>query len=425
MAVSPDRRAMAGTGVSPMSGVELPLFADRHNHPYLYATLRAGLELTAAASIDEAVCLIRARLQSQPPAANDFLLCYGWSSALGELPLDDLQLTAPVVVFHRSLHQLQLNQAAAGKLSASYPEEVGKLADRNWFELNFQRVLNWFAGAGLTVSALQEFFAWQRSIGIGYVEELLCCGSRELELFAQADLLERTRFWASPETFRALSSDEQRQIHGLKLFLDGALGSWTAALREPYADRPDCRGLLLYEDYDLAELIYRLAPLGKGLAIHAIGDAATEQAVRICRQLGTRLYGFSEIRIEHAQLITPGDAALARKMGIALCLQPNFSIDSLSYRERLGNERAEHNNPLRMLIDDIGYEPGIDLLFGTDGMPHGAEFAIQQGLVPPHSGQQLTLSELAAGFSGVAVSPGKIVCRFVEDCPEIEIACEK
>lgn len=422
MAVSSDSRAVVGTGVSPMNGVELPLFADRHNHPYLYATLRAGLDLTAAASIDEAVCLIRARLQSQPPVAGDFLLCYGWSSSLGELPLNELQLATPVVVFHRSLHHLQLNQAAAGKLSASYPAEVEKLSDRNWFELNFQRVLNWFAGTGLTVSALQEFFAWQRSIGIGYVEELLCCGSRELELFAEADLLQQTCFWASPETFRALSSNEQRQIHGFKLFLDGALGSWTAALREPYADRPDCRGLLLYEDYDLAELIYRLAPLGKGLAIHAIGDAATEQAVRICRQLGTRLNGFSEIRIEHAQLITPGDAALARKMGIALCLQPNFSIDSISYCERLGSERAAHNNPMRMLIDDVGYEPGIDLLFGTDGMPHGAAFAIEQGLLPPHSGQQLTLSELAAGFSGVTVAAGKIVCRFVDERPEIEIA---
>lgn len=404
-----------------MSEVELPLFADRHNHPYLYATLRAGLDLSSAAGIEEGISLIRARLQEQPPAADDFLLCYGWSSAFGELPLDELRLASGVVVFHRSLHQLQLNPAAAARLAERYPAEVAKLSDRNWFELNFQRVLNWFAGSGLTAAGLQEFYAWQRTLGIGYVEELLCCGSRELELFAQAGLLERTRFWASPETYQALSSEEQRLIRGFKLFLDGALGSWTAALRTPYADRKDCRGLLLYEDYDLAELIYRLAPLGKGLAIHAIGDAATEQALRICRQLGTRLNGFSEIRIEHAQLITLADATRARKMGIALCLQPNFSIDSVSYRERLGPERAEHNNPFRMLIDEVGYEPGIDLLFGTDGMPHGATFAIEQGLVPPEAGQQLTLAELAAGFSGAAVADGKIVCRFVEDRPQVEI----
>jgi len=408
-----------------MSGVELPLFADRHNHPYLYATLRAGLDLSAAESIEAAVDLIRERLRSQAARSGDFLLCYGWSSALGELPLDDLKLSAEVVVFHRSLHQLQLNAAAAAKLSESHPTEVAKLTDRTWFELNFQRVLNWFAGAGLTVEALQEFFAWQSSLGVGYVEELLCCGSRELDLFAQAGLLERTKFWTSPETYRELSPVEQQQIHGFKLFLDGALGSWTAALRDPYADRPDCRGLLLYEDYDLAEVIYRLAPLGKGLAIHAIGDAATEQAVRICRQLGTRLNGFSEVRIEHAQLITRADALLARKSGIALCLQPNFSIDSLSYRERLGEGRAEHNNPFRMLIDEVGYEPGIDLLFGTDGMPHGAVFAIEQGLVPPHAGQQLTLSELAAGFSGGAVADGKIICRFVDERPSVEIVGKK
>lgn len=408
-----------------MSVVELPLFADRHNHPYLYATLRAGLDLSAAESIDEAVNLIRERVRSHKPSSDDLLICYGWSSAFGELPLDELQLAVGVVVFHRSLHQLQLNAAAAAKLSESHPAEVQKLTDRTWFELNFQRVLNWFAGTGLTVAALREFFSWQCSLGIGYVEELLCCGSKELDLFAQAELLERTKFWASPETYRGMSEDEQRQIHGFKLFLDGALGSWTAALREPYVDRPDCRGLLLFEDYDLAELIYRLAPLGKGLAIHAIGDAATEQAVRICRQLGTRLNGFSEIRIEHAQLITQPDAALARKLGISLCLQPNFSIDSVSYRERLGGKRAERNNPLRMLIDDVGYEPGIDLLFGTDGMPHGATFAIEQGLVPPHAGQQLTLSELAAGFSGGPVADGKIICRFVDERPKVEIVAKK
>lgn len=404
-----------------MTQVELPLFADRHNHPYLYATLRAGLDLSAAAEVEAALELIRARLKGEPQRADELLLCHGWSSAIGDLPLDSLAASAAVVVFHRSLHRLQLSPRAAAILATQHPEEISRLEDRIWFELNFQRVLNWFAGSRLTAAGLQDFYAWQRRLGIGFVEELLCCGSWELNLFAEAGLTGLTRFWASPETWAELGEGDRSRIHGFKLFLDGALGSWTAALREPYSDRPDCSGLLLYEDYELAEIIYRLAPQGKGLAIHAIGDAATEQAVRICRQLGTRLNGYSEVRIEHAQLITRKDALAARKMGISLCMQPNFSIDSAVYRERLGEQRAELNNPFRMLIDDVGFEPGIDLLFGTDGMPHGAEYAIRQGLEPPCSGQQLTLEELAAGFSGAPAEGGRIVCRFERERLEIEI----
>ncbi len=404
-----------------MTKVELPLFADRHNHPYLYATLRAGVDLSEALDSEEALERIGQRLDEHPPSDAEFLLAHGWNSALGELPLDELRTDSGVVAFHRSLHQLQLNRTAVALLNKRYPEDVPRLADRQWFELNFQRILNWFAGVGLTPADLEAWYRWQQTLGIGFVEELLCCGSEELRLFAEAGLRERTRFWASPEVWRELSPVDQAEIQGFKLFLDGALGSWTAALLEPYADRPGHRGSLLYEDYDLAELIYQLAPLGKGLAIHAIGDAATAQAVRICRQLGTRLHGFSEVRIEHAQLMTTDDAQRARRLGISLCMQPNFSIDSVHYEKRLGKGRAERNNPFRMLIDDAGFQPGIDLIFGTDGMPQGATFAIEQGLLPPCSGQALTLRELADGFSGVPVSPGAIVCHWDEDRPRVEI----
>lgn len=407
-----------------MTLIELPLFADRHNHPYLYATLRSGVDLSAAQSIEQAIQLVRQRLDHSPPADDSFLLCYGWSSGLGEVPLAELRESKGIVLFHRSLHQLQLNPAATELLARRYPEEVGRIEDREWFELNFQRILNWFAGSGLTAAGLDEFFAWQRSLGIGFVEELLCSGARELELFAEAGLGDRTRFWASPEIWQQLGPAERAQVHGFKLFLDGALGSWTAALLEPYADRPGHRGRLLYEDYDLAELLYRLAPLGKGLAMHAIGDAATQQAVRVCRQLGARLHGFKEVRLEHAQLITSEDAQLAHRLGLGLCLQPNFSIDSEVYRGRLGDERAQRNNPMRMLIDEVGFEPGIDLLFGTDGMPHGARFAIEQGVAPPCAGQRLTLSELSAGFSGMPVGSGKIICRWEEELTEVRIVSE-
>jgi hypothetical protein len=51
-----------------------------------------------------------------------------------------------------------------------------------------------------------------------------------------------------------------------------------------------------------------------------------------------------------------------------------------------------------MLIDEARFVPGKDLLFGSDGMPHGAQYALESALFPPFPGQELTLDEFVAGY---------------------------
>ncbi len=51
-----------------------------------------------------------------------------------------------------------------------------------------------------------------------------------------------------------------------------------------------------------------------------------------------------------------------------------------------------------MLIDQVGFQPGRDLIFGSDGMPHGVEYALQWSLFPPYPVQRLTVEELVAGY---------------------------
>ena len=84
--------------------------------------------------------------------------------------------------------------------------------------------------------------------------------------------------------------------------------------------------------------------------------------------------------------------------GIITFEKPNFSEDSVIYRDRLSERFLRANNPFRMLIDKVGFKPGADLLFGSDGMPHGIRFALSQALFPPYPGQKLTLSELVSGY---------------------------
>jgi hypothetical protein len=91
-------------------------------------------------------------------------------------------------------------------------------------------------------------------------------------------------------------------------------------------------------------------------------------------------------------------------------MQPNFSEDSVSYADRLPAGYPARNNPFRMLIDRVGYVPGIDLYFGSDGMPHGAQEALRQSLFPEggYDDQVITLDEFVAGYCFPDTADGSI-----------------
>ena len=123
-------------------------------------------------------------------------------------------------------------------------------------------------------------------------------------------------------------------------------------------------GILIYDDSALLEQLSLAAQAGKEVSIHAIGDRAIEQAVEAVARLDKRS---PSTRIEHCQFISPETAKRAKTEGIVLSMQPNFSMESECYRDRLPQRYLEWNNPFRMLIDQAGFVPGEDLVFGSDG----------------------------------------------------------
>jgi predicted amidohydrolase YtcJ len=183
------------------------------------------------------------------------------------------------------------------------------------------------------------------------------------------------------------------RVHGIKLFGDGALGARTAKLSQCYLGGEE--GFLIYDDEKLLRHLIWAAEAGKAVSIHAIGDLAIEQAVNAVARLEKSP---PETRIEHCQFISRQTAARAKSLGIILSMQPNFSLESNFYRDRLPEQYLAMNNPFRMLIDEAGFIPGEDLLFGSDGMPHGARFALESALFPPFPGQVLIIDEFVAGY---------------------------
>lgn len=86
--------------------------------------------------------------------------------------------------------------------------------------------------------------------------------------------------------------------HGIKLFVDGSIGAHTAFLFEPYKDDPNNRGLLLINEDSLVEIVKICNRLKIQLAIHAIGDAAIDIALRALKYADTNL----RHRIEHFEM---------------------------------------------------------------------------------------------------------------------------
>lgn len=380
-----------------MAIIEIPLLADHHSHPLLYATLQQAVDLSGVTDLDSASDQIWEAAAPQ----GGLVLAFGWKDHEFKIPTARLEQLPPLALFNVSLHQLLLNRAGERLLAERYGNAVSQIRDRDWYESHLPTVLSWFANLAGSASHLVSFYEQLEQLGVWSAEEMLLAGEREIEWFDAAGLLDRTKFWAAPETYNQLSSNAKKQVEGLKLFTDGALGAHSAALWTPYQtghSSRENRGILIYTDPQLQSELHAASSTGKSIAIHAIGDRAIEQVISSLEEIGPSIHPFPQIRLEHVQFIDLTQAERAKQMGITLSMQPNFNIDSHHYQDRLPEGYAERNNPFRMLIDQAGYEPGVDLILGSDGMPHGATFALEQSLYPPFESQGLNLVEFQAAY---------------------------
>jgi predicted amidohydrolase YtcJ len=187
-----------------------------------------------------------------------------------------------------------------------------------------------------------------------------------LHLHAQLVGFERDRYAAEVEAMRVLPAKVHSKVCELDaalaqqlglpyvggdVFLDGSIGSRTAALFEPYADG-DTSGSLRFTDDELLAYYAQAEALGIAAGVHAIGDAAIEQSVRVWERV---LAGKPSPRgcrhfIEHFELATPEQIEACARMHIYLSMQPQFDLlwagAGGMYYARLGERRKRSMNAL-------------------------------------------------------------------------------
>jgi len=153
----------------------------------------------------------------------------------------------------------------------------------------------------------------------------------------------------------------------LKGFMDGSLGSRTAALLAPYSDDPGNSGLVRYEQSKLNRMAVERAAAGFQIGFHAIGDRAVQMALDAfaAAEAAPRENNQSRdfrYRIEHDQVITPNQFGQYRKLGVIASMQANHLLTDMNWAmERIGLERAKTSYPWKEFLDS-----GIPLAFGTD-----------------------------------------------------------
>jgi len=156
--------------------------------------------------------------------------------------------------------------------------------------------------------------------------------------------------------------DDRLRLNGIKLYLDGALGSRGATLKTPYADSPGNSGLRLLNGTQLRNNMSRAAMEGYQVAIHAIGDAANAEALSAIEELSDDYDGDRRWRIEHAQIVDPADIARFGQHGIVASMQPvHQASDRLMTEARLGPNRLGGAYAWRAIRD-----AGAPLAFGSD-----------------------------------------------------------
>jgi hypothetical protein len=127
-----------------------------------------------------------------------------------------------------------------------------------------------------------------------------------------------------------------------KIFLDGSLGAGTAALVEDYSDDPGSRGVLVYDDCTLREIVTIAEEYGIQLAVHAIGDRATEQFLRILEEVRGLKPGPIRHRLVHFQVTNISQINRAKALDLAIEIQPAFLRTDMHWAEsRLGYTRLQ------------------------------------------------------------------------------------
>ncbi|MEZ5071915.1 MAG: amidohydrolase [Bacteroidales bacterium] len=359
-----------------------PGWIDAHCHFFGYGMNLNAADLTGTTSVEEILDRLAAHRERYPDSP--WITGRGWDQNDWEeknfpsrADLDALFPDTPVLLRRIDGHAAWVNSRAlelagihaglrveGGSIVLDHGEPTGILID-NAIGLAARMVPG--PETGEIVRALKE--AEQNCFRVGLTSVQDAGLPKDVvewidSLHRTGELTIRIDAWLEPSrdnidrfVLRGPYRTDRLSVNTIKLFADGALGSRGARMLEDYSDDPGNRGLFVTSPEEL-ERLCRLAFENRfAVATHCIGDEANRLMLGI---YGDILGGKNDRRwrIEHAQVVHPGDFDLFGRYSILPSVQPTHATSDMDWAEdRLGPQRIKGAYAYRQLLDQNGWLP--------------------------------------------------------------------
>jgi predicted amidohydrolase YtcJ len=442
------------------SAFVMPGFNDAHTHMASAGQQRLTVDLDGTASLGEILQRIKAYTAQQP--AGTWILGSGWDHTKWPsktLPtrqdIDKVTAGHPAMFYRTDGHIVVANTAALEAAGISTPtlDPPGGKIDRadNGIPTGIVRETPAIAlidkhipppgpdmrrkalelairdAVSHGVTSVQDFSDWDDWLVLESMEHtgaLTLRFAEWIDFNQPVGVLDERRASHDP-------NDPMLHLTMLKAFMDGSLGSRTAALAAPYADDPNNEGIPRYQQDKLNLLASIRAADRFQLGFHAIGDeantmaldafAAAEQVAIPANAPPAPAHPDADVvtapaentfkpadlrfRIEHAQVLLPGDFDRFEQLGVIASMQPSHLLTDMNWAEaRLGPDRSKCAYAWRSMLDHQ-----VTLAFGTDYpvesiSPFRALYSAvtrmnEAGTMTFHPEQKLTIAEAIYAYT--------------------------
>ncbi|MEY8211286.1 MAG: amidohydrolase [Gammaproteobacteria bacterium] len=360
----------------------VPGFIDSHTHLSSGSKIVTGINLTGIREKSVWLEMIAERVKTMEPG--EWLLGGRWDYTFENkgLPtrweLDNVSPNNPIALSDIDGHSMWVNSLAIEKANIRANSEVplgGQIlvnessGEPNGILLEGAMQLIWDAptyirDSDLSRDKIEQVLDYANSFGITGVHDM----SSRIELEKYKDLAINKKlfvrvFWGEHSKFSQEddNTNNQKLINQLireykfhdqdvgplieygfiKYVIDGVLSTHTAALIDPYSDRPEIVGEPFYIQGEINRLVKRANSLGMPVAIHAIGDRGVKMALNAFEYSGNTSLAN---RIEHIEIIEPSDIDRFKKLNVTASMQPNHGTGVIGkyITPRVGLEREKY-----------------------------------------------------------------------------------
>lgn|SRR5574341_46435 len=362
----------------------LPAFCDCHTHFLGYLETLTRLDLESAKTLSQALDLIETFVKNKK--TGEWVLGYNWDANLwkdsprpDKKALDHISTVHPMAFSARDGHQLWVNSLAlkmagmdessaeiSGGQIGRYPdsnEPSGILKDkaRKPVEIlipeEIDSTLVKKAIQNLHKKGITAIHNMENGKSLSFFQELESQGRLSLRVWQtiSKDNLEE----AIRAGLRTGFGSERLRIGGVKLFVDGALGSRTALMFEPYENEPDNFGLETLTVEELKNLVKRSSQAGISAVIHAIGDKANYQALQALKE--NKKSELLRHRVEHCQIVRQEDLDLFAEHQAIASFQPIHCPNDYEMALKHWGKRNVNAYPIGSL-----WKRKVKICFGSD-----------------------------------------------------------